>query len=85
MGSLQEKSLFRLWFVRSVMSIILDHISYTYSTGTAYQIRALDDVSLKIDDGEFIGIIGLKHVSVISVFDHIRNRACFCGNNHAAG
>ncbi len=40
------------------MSIILDHVTYTYSTGTAYEVRALDDVSLKIGDGEFIGIIG---------------------------
>ena len=40
------------------MSIILDHVTYTYSAGTAYEVRALDDVSLKIDDGEFIGIIG---------------------------
>lgn len=40
------------------MSIILDHVNYTYSTGTAYQINALKDINLKIDDGEFIGIIG---------------------------
>ena len=40
------------------MSIICDHISYVYSTGTADEIRALDDVSFKIDDGEFIGLIG---------------------------
>ena len=40
------------------MSIILDHVTYKYSTGTAYEVTALSDVSLKIDDGEFIGIIG---------------------------
>ena len=40
------------------MSIILDHVTYKYSTGTAYEVTALDDVSLKIDDGEVIGIIG---------------------------
>ena len=40
------------------MSIILDHVNYTYSAGTAYQINALKDINLKIDDGEFIGIIG---------------------------
>ena len=40
------------------MSIILDHVTYTYSAGTAYEVKALDDVSLKLSDGEFIGIIG---------------------------
>ena len=40
------------------MSIILDKINYCYSQGTAYQIQALQDINLKIEDGEFIGIIG---------------------------
>ncbi len=40
------------------MSLILDDISYRYSTGTAYEVTALDHVNLRIDDGEFVGIIG---------------------------
>lgn len=40
------------------MSIILDKVSYVYSEKTAYEIQALKNVSLKIEDGEFIGIIG---------------------------
>lgn len=40
------------------MSFILDKVSHRYSQGTAYEITALDNVNLKIDDGEFIGIIG---------------------------
>lgn len=40
------------------MSIILDDVSYCYSGGTAYEATALNHVSLKIGDGEFIGIIG---------------------------
>lgn len=40
------------------MSIIADHISYVYSQGTAYEKYALKDISLKIDDGEFVAIIG---------------------------
>ena len=40
------------------MSIICDHVSYIYSAGTSDEIRALDDVSFKIDDGEFVGLIG---------------------------
>ena len=40
------------------MSIILDHINYCYSADSAYKVQALKDVSLEINDGEFIGIIG---------------------------
>ncbi len=40
------------------MGFILDHLSYTYQPGTAYEVHAIDDISLKIDDGEFIGLIG---------------------------
>ncbi|MBQ7469266.1 MAG: energy-coupling factor transporter ATPase [Pseudobutyrivibrio sp.] len=38
--------------------MILDHVSYKYSPGTSYEVTALDDVSLNIKEGEFIGIIG---------------------------
>ncbi|MCR4694888.1 MAG: energy-coupling factor transporter ATPase [Pseudobutyrivibrio sp.] len=38
--------------------LIMDHVSYKYSPGTAYEVTALDDVSLTIKEGEFIGIIG---------------------------
>ena len=40
------------------MSIILDHINYCYSADSAYKVQALKDVSLEINAGEFIGIIG---------------------------
>ena len=40
------------------MLLIADHSSYIYSPGTAYEKKALDDVSLTINKGEFIGIIG---------------------------
>lgn len=40
------------------MSIILDKVYHEYSQGTAYQVQALKNINLKIEDGEFIGIIG---------------------------
>ena len=40
------------------MSIILDKVNYVYSIGTAYEIQALKNINLKIEDGEFVGIIG---------------------------
>ena len=40
------------------MSIILDKVNHEYSAGTAYQVQALKNVNITIQDGEFIGIIG---------------------------
>ncbi|MCM1027720.1 MAG: energy-coupling factor transporter ATPase [Roseburia sp.] len=40
------------------MSIILDHVSYLYDQDTPLAVKALDDISLQIPDGQFIGIIG---------------------------
>ena len=40
------------------MSLILDKVSYVYSEGTAYERWALKNINLKLEDGEFIGIIG---------------------------
>ncbi len=40
------------------MSITLEKAVYTYSKGTAYEITALDQVDLTIEQGEFVGIIG---------------------------
>lgn len=40
------------------MAIILDHVSYIYDADTAMAHAALEDVSLSIPDGQFIGLIG---------------------------
>ncbi len=53
------------------MSIILDHVTYTYSAGTAYEVKALDDVSLKLSDGEFIGIIGHTGSGKSTLIQHL--------------
>ena len=40
------------------MSIILDHVNYIYDKDTSMAHAALTDVNIKIDNGEFIGLIG---------------------------
>ena len=40
------------------MSIVIEHLNYVYMQGGPYETRALDDVSLTIHDGEFVGLIG---------------------------
>ena len=40
------------------MPLILDHVSQVYNADTETPVRALDDVSLVIPEGQFIGIIG---------------------------
>ena len=36
----------------------LEHVSYTYSPGTSYEVLALSDVNLTIYEGEFLALIG---------------------------
>lgn len=43
---------------RGKMSLILDHVNYSYGDDTALSMHALKDVSLVIPDGQFIGLIG---------------------------
>ena len=40
------------------MSIVIEKLNYVYMAGGPYETHALHDVSLTIEDGEFIGLIG---------------------------
>lgn len=40
------------------MLIILDKVNYVYSEGSGFEMKALNDISLTINKGEFIGLIG---------------------------
>ncbi len=40
------------------MPIEVRHLTHTYSAGSAFQATAVHDVSLTIDDGEFVCIVG---------------------------
>ena len=53
------------------MSIIVDKVNYVYSPGTAYEQNALTDINLKIEDGEFIGIIGHTGSGKSTLIQHL--------------
>ncbi len=53
------------------MSIILDKVNYIYSPNTAYEIKALNDINLKIEDGQFIGIIGHTGSGKSTLIQHL--------------
>ncbi|MCR5767917.1 MAG: energy-coupling factor transporter ATPase [Lachnospiraceae bacterium] len=53
------------------MSIILDHVSHIYNPRTTFEKRALDDISLVIPDGEFIGLIGHTGSGKSTLIQHL--------------
>ena len=40
------------------MIIDIKKLNYTYNLGTPFESKALDDINVSIDEGEFIGLIG---------------------------
>jgi energy-coupling factor transport system ATP-binding protein len=53
------------------MSIIADHLNYIYSAGTAYEQKALDDVSFKIEDGEYTALLGQTGSGKSTLIQHL--------------
>ena len=53
------------------MSIALEHVSYVYSPGTAYEKHALKDVSFEIQQGQFVGIIGHTGSGKSTLIQHL--------------
>lgn len=53
------------------MSIELKHIEYIYGQGTAYEKKALRDVSLRIPQGQFVGIIGHTGSGKSTLIQHL--------------
>ena len=49
----------------------LNHINYTYSADTAFRIHALKDISLKLYEGQFIGIIGHTGSGKSTLIQHL--------------
>lgn len=53
------------------MSIVIENLTQIYMNGTPFEKKALDDVSITIEDGEFIGIIGHTGSGKSTLIQHI--------------
>ena len=53
------------------MSMKLKKVSYVYSEGDAFEKKALDEISLEIPDGQFIGIIGHTGSGKSTLIQHL--------------
>lgn len=53
------------------MAIRLENVNYIYGAGTAYEIYALKNINLKIQDGEFIGLIGHTGSGKSTLIQHL--------------
>ena len=53
------------------MSIELKHVSYVYSEGSAFEHRALDDISLTIQDHEYVALCGHTGCGKSTLVQHL--------------
>lgn len=53
------------------MSLRLDHVNCIYSPDTNHSVRALDDICLTIEDGQFIGLIGHTGCGKSTLVQHL--------------
>lgn len=40
------------------MQLIIDHLTYKYNIGLSTEVKALDDINIVINEGDFIGLLG---------------------------
>ena len=53
------------------MILELKNVSFTYSRGTTYSVKALDNINLGIDEGQFIGVIGHTGSGKSTLIQHL--------------
>lgn len=53
------------------MKITIENITYKYSPNTVYETTAVDDISLTIEQGEFVGIIGSTGSGKTTLIQHL--------------
>ena len=53
------------------MSIQINHLTYVYGEESVFEKKALDDINLEINDGEFIGLIGHTGSGKSTLIQHL--------------
>lgn len=53
------------------MSIKINHLTHIYNEGSPYERKALDDINLEVEDGEFIGLIGHTGSGKSTLIQHL--------------
>ncbi len=53
------------------MSIKINHLTHIYGENSAFEKKALDDINLEINDGEFIGLIGHTGSGKSTLIQHL--------------
>ena len=53
------------------MSIVINNLRYVYNEGTPFESVAIDDVSLEIKDGDFVGLMGHTGSGKSTLIQHL--------------
>lgn len=53
------------------MSIKIENLNYTYMTGTPFEKKALNNININIEDGEFLSIIGHTGSGKSTLIQHL--------------
>lgn len=53
------------------MPVIIENLTHVYAPGTPFEKKALDNITLTIEDGEFVGLIGHTGSGKSTLIQHI--------------
>ena len=53
------------------MPLEIRHLDHTYSAGSPFEFKALKDINLNIEDGQFVGLIGHTGSGKSTLIQHL--------------
>lgn len=53
------------------MSIVIENLTHIYNEGMPFASKALDDINIKIEDGDFVGLIGHTGSGKSTLIQHL--------------